>query len=190
MIILHEIYGINNHMLKTEEYWRNRGFDVIIPNFYENNEKFEYQEEKDAYEYFNNIGFNTCVCKVNELIKESKKTYKHIFLIGYSIGATVAWLCSENSECSGIVCYYGSRIRDYIQINPLCPSLVIFASTENSFNVQEIASTIDKADNTEVYILEGKHGFADLFSRNYSSDSEKAGNELVKLFLYRRIKNG
>lgn len=191
IIILHEIYGINKHILNTAEYWRNNGFDVIIPDLYESKKSFDYIEESYAYEYFaKNVGFDTCTKKVNELIKESKKIYEHIFLIGYSIGATVSWICSKNPECSGVVCYYGSRIRDYMDITPAYPTLLIFGSIENSFDVQELADKIKEIDSTEVYILNGNHGFADLFSKHYFSDSEKSANELVKLFLNRRIENG
>ena len=191
IIILHEIYGVNRHILRVAKYWENNGFDVAIPALYETGKSFDYCQASDACEYFvKNIGFNSYTKKVNELIGELKNKYKHIFLIGYSIGATAAWLCSKNSDCSGIICYYGSRIREYINISPFCPSLLIFASTESSFNVQQIAEKIRCIDNTEVYILNGKHGFADYFSENYSIDSEKSANELVKIFLNRRIENG
>ncbi|MDI5811330.1 DUF535 family protein, partial [Salmonella enterica subsp. enterica serovar Anatum] len=42
-----------------------------------------------------------------------------------SVGATLAWLSAASGLCDGVVCYYGSRIRQYLHLAPLCPTLVI-----------------------------------------------------------------
>lgn len=39
--------------------------------------------------------------------------------LGFSFGATVAWLQSGNKKIDSLVGFYGSRIRNYLEINPL-----------------------------------------------------------------------
>ena len=106
-----------------------------------------------------------------------------MYLIGYSIGATIAWLCSgEDIMCDGIIGYYGSRIRDYMSITPKCPVLLIFPTEEKSFNVKELVISLKKW-NVTVHILRGKHGFSDPCSKNYCTQSFEEARILVSSFL-------
>ena len=66
----------------------------------------------------NNVGFNHALRKVKNILLDVRNEYSKIFIIGFRVGATVAWLCSEEKDVDGIVGFYGSRIRDYINIFP------------------------------------------------------------------------
>lgn len=184
IIVLHEIYGINNHIQRVCQRFSNKGFDIICPNLIRLQEPFRNSMEKEAYHHFiNNIGFDTAATQVKEIIKEAKNQYKSIYLVGYSIGATIGWLCSNKEDAlNGIVGYYGSRIRDYLDVVPKCPSLLIYPTEEASFNVKELADTLKK-QNIKTYILEGKHGFANPYSNNYSKESFEISEKLVDDFI-------
>jgi dienelactone hydrolase len=185
IIVLHEIYGVNQHIKKVCEYYRIAGFDVICPNLLNLNQAFEYKDEQEAYQYFmRNIGFNSAAEQVKKLIKQLRPKYKHIFVLGFSIGATIAWLCSNfDNECDGIIGYYGSRIREYVNIEPKSKTLLIFASKEKSFDVTELVSTLNKKKNVNAYMLNGSHGFSDSFSRNYNDKAFSEAQKLVDDFL-------
>ncbi|QAA32209.1 dienelactone hydrolase family protein [Clostridium manihotivorum] len=184
IIVLHEIYGINEHIKTVCKKISSNGYDVICPNLINLPQAFKYSSEKEAYQHFmDNIGFDLATRQVKEVIMEAKKKYKNIFLLGYSVGATVAWLCSEEENmCTGIIGYYGSRIRDYMNITPKCPTLLIFPSEEISFNVEELVNYLNK-DNISAYMLNGKHGFGNPFSKNYCEQSFKEAQKLVDNFL-------
>lgn len=184
IIVLHEIYGINQHIQTVCRRFSMKGYDVICPNLIGVDEPFNYDLQEKAYKHFmSNVGFDSAVRQVKQLIVKAKKHYKHIYLLGYSIGATIAWLCSEEENmCSGIIGYYGSRIRDYRNITPKCSALLIFADKESSFNVQELAVSLKKV-NTYVHILNGKHGFCDPFSENYCVQSFEKAESLAEEFL-------
>jgi len=185
IIVLHEIYGVNSHILEVCEYYKKAGFDIICPNML-NRESFDYVDEEEAYEYFlKNVGFNLASKIVTDLIVQAKQEYKYVFLLGFSIGATIAWLCSDK-ECNGIIGYYGSRIRDYININPKSLVLLIFAAEEKSFNVMEVVAELNKKTNVDVNMLPGKHGFSDPFSIKYYEESDKAAIRLVEKFIKNR----
>ena len=46
--------------------------------------------------------FIACVCTVSYTHLQE---YEQVLLIGFSIGATIAWRCSENPDCDGAVSY-------------------------------------------------------------------------------------
>jgi dienelactone hydrolase len=185
IIVLHEIYGINQHILKVYQYYKLAGFDVICTNLINRDEPFDYDHEEAAYEYFmKNVGFDVASEKVSDLIMQTKQKYKHVFLLGFSIGATIAWLCSGKEPiCEGVIGYYGSRIRNYLNIIPKCPALLIFAAEEKSFNVMELAFILEEKINVETHVLSGKHGFCDPFSNRYDEQLCQEAVELVDDFL-------
>ena len=60
---------------------------------------------------------------------------------------------------------------------------MIFAKEEKSFNVQALVDRLKDTKNVETYVLEGKHGFADPFSKNYLKESEEKSKILVEEFI-------
>ena len=188
ILVLHEIYGINRHISDTVEKFRQMGFDAFCPDFTGLSEPFAYDCGLEAYTHFiKNTGFTDAARQTGLLAALAKKAgYRRIILCGYSIGATVAWLCSREQNVDGVICYYGSRIRDYAGINPACPALLIFPSHEESYDVKSFAASISKPG-VQVITAEGRHGFADRYSPNYNEASCLQAEELVTFFIQNRL---
>lgn len=112
------------------------------------------------------VGFTAAMLQIKSLVYDLMDDYQKVFIIGFSVGATVSWLCSEIKGVHGIVGYYGSRIRDFTEIMPKCPALLFFPENEKSFNVDTLISRLNKK-NIELRKLNGEHGFGDPFSIKY-----------------------
>lgn len=181
IIVIHEIYGINQHIKNFCALLSKQDFDVICPNLLEREQPFDYFEEKIAYfNFMENIGFSIAVQKIMNLLLGVKNEYQKIYIIGFSVGATIAWLCSEEECLDGVVGYYGSRIRNYTQIMPLCPIILFFPQEEQSFSVDELILKLNKEKNIEIYKYFGQHGFSDPFSSKFNEkSSQNAFNEML-----------
>ncbi|CAH0312109.1 Carboxymethylenebutenolidase [Peribacillus sp. Bi96] len=106
IIVIHEIYGINQHIQGFCELLSKQNFDVICPHLLAQETPFAYSQEEEAYHYFmKNVGFSGALQKIKNIISDVKDEYQKIFIIGFSLGATVAWLCSEEESVDGIVGY-------------------------------------------------------------------------------------
>lgn len=183
LVVVHEIYGLNSHMKGICESLAEQGFDVICPNLLSRKTPFPYSEEEMAYQYFiNNVGFARGCQEVIEIVNEAKKKYRRVILIGFSVGATLAWLCSEHEGVDGIVGYYGSRIRNYTEITPKCPALLFFPQEEPSFQVDELIFAL-KRKGTAAYKFEGLHGFSDPYSAKYKEQSAQQAFSLMMDFI-------
>jgi dienelactone hydrolase len=180
-IHLHEIYGINQHIKNFCDLLSKQDFDVICPNLFEREQPFDYSEEGIAYlNFMENVGFTDAVHKLTKILLDVRNKYKKIYIIGFSVGATVAWLCSEEECIDGVVGYYGSRIRNYTQIVPRCPTILFFSQEEQPFNVDELISNLDKK-NIVIYKYFGQHGFSDPYSTKFNEKSaQNAFNEMLK----------
>lgn len=183
IIILHEIYGINPHIQEVCESYHALGYDVYCPNLISANKPFSYLHQQEAYEHFHNHGGFAISNQITELLAQIRPQYKAVFLIGFSIGATIAWICSASGLCSGIVGYYGSRIRDYLTTTPQCASLLFFARHEASFSPEKVTSELNRIPHTQAIILEGHHGFCDTHTPNFCKASAKKAENLTQEFL-------
>ncbi|RZT23576.1 dienelactone hydrolase family protein [Fictibacillus sp. BK138] len=181
VLVIHEIYGINQHMHDFCKLLSDHSLDVICPNLVERDTPFDYSQEEAAYRNFmENVGFGYATQKIKDILSDSKDKYEKIYIIGFSVGATVAWLCSEDDCVTGVVGYYGSRIRNYVDLTPQCPTILFFPQEEQSFDVEDLISTLDKK-NIEIHKFNGKHGFSDPYSPNYNGESaEKAFSKMVR----------
>lgn len=174
IIVIHEIYGINEHITEVCQALSEQGYDVICPNLIERDKPFQYIEEELAYRHFmDHVGFARGAAEIHSLLLNLRDTEKKIFIVGYSIGATIAWLCGSEKNVSGVACFYGSRIRDYRDTIPKCHSILFFPQTEPSFHVDVLVTKLKQHQSIEIHRYEGQHGFSDPFSLKYNEQSAK-----------------
>lgn len=185
IVVLHEIYGVNKYIISVCKYYKGLGYDVVCPNLLNTAKTYSYEEEQEAYKNFvENVGFKAAAEKVKSLILKLKKEYNKVFLLGFSIGATIAWILSDEDKlCHSITGYYGSRIRSYKQINPRCKALLIFSEDEKSFSIDELIGSLKEKKNVQIHVLKGSHGFNDKFSKKYNELSYEKALSLVTDFL-------
>lgn len=176
ILVLHEIYGINSPISGICNMLAEGKNDVLCPNLLLPNQTFNPGEEAAAYSSFmQNIGFNAAQQQVEKLSLEIQKDYKYRFILGYSIGATLAWLCSQRGGLyNGAAGFYGSRIRDYKDVVPKCPVLLFFPRREESFNVDHLIHELSDKDNTSIVQVNALHGFANPLSGTYCPEASDA----------------
>lgn len=181
IIVLHEIYGINEFIDGQCQDFRNAGFDVFCPNIIDR-PPFSYEKFEEAYAYFRkNIGFEVYK-KVSAFVSKLKQKYDKVFIIGFSVGATIAWRCCENPLCSGITSCYGSRIRDYTNLIPACPVLLLFAK-EDSFDVRAVTCQLQNKPHLSIMEFDAEHGFLDSLSKHFDFQQSKRAEETIAHFM-------
>lgn len=185
IIVLHEIYGINQHIQQYCEMLSQQGFDVFCPNLLDRQEPYEYTQDQVAYVNFvEDVGFCNAVTKVKQLVEDIRNRYEHIFAVGFSVGATVAWICSRDQPFAGVIGYYGSRIRDYLDLHPQCPVLLFYGQSEKSVDVDQLANALQSKENITIQKLEGEHGFADPYTPKYKETEARKAWTGVLRFIY------
>lgn len=180
--VLHEIYGRNEFIKDVCAKYYEEGFDVYCPNLLAAKEKFSYEEAAEAYSYFiNEIGFDVYK-EILLFIQQLKASYKKVIVVGFSIGATIAWRCCESTYCDTIIACYGSRIRDYIHLEPKCHTFLMFAE-HDSFDVNSLCEQLQMKSNIKILKLDAHHGFLDKYSKHYNPEKAKTFNEQRKIWL-------
>ena len=147
ILLIHEIYGVNDHMKFVKQELSKLEADIICPNLLSRDVPYRYEEEDMAYQNFvQNIGIDEGSRQINNMLTQLKQEYEEVGVIGFSVGATISWLCSENNLCDFVIGCYGSRIRDYINRRPVCPTLLIFPAEEQTFNVDSLINSLEQKE--------------------------------------------
>lgn len=132
IIVLHEIYGINPFMHAVCQKYHSLGYDAYCPNLLGRSEYFPYDRQDIAYAHFIKHGGFDRNSLVTDLCESIRREYKQIFLLGFSVGATLAWISSASGIFDGAVCHYGSA---YQRPPATYPVLSRFASLRRSGGV-------------------------------------------------------
>lgn len=96
VVVLHEIYGVNQHIKDICRELSRHDFDVFALNMLQTEKVFDDDQEDLAYNnFFQNIGFEAAFNQVSLFLRNIRNQYNRIFVVGFSVGAAVAWLCSK-----------------------------------------------------------------------------------------------
>ncbi|HEI6966057.1 TPA: dienelactone hydrolase family protein [Yersinia enterocolitica] len=181
VVLLHEIYGINDHIRRIRDEWLGREFDVYTPALFPHMTPFGYAQQDEAYRHFSeNVGLNPI--SVVSLLSELRKKYTRLLVMGYSVGATLAWLAARNGLCDGVICYYGSRIRQYSDFAPSCPALVIIARYEPAFDTVVMQQELQKFPSVQCAMFDAYHGFCDADNPVFDDGLERQASAKVSTF--------
>lgn len=185
IIVVHEIYGLNDHIKGVCKRLKKLNYTVISPNLLGEEMLYTYSEEDRAYLYFvNKIGFNEAAYQIKKLARELRSEYTELYIVGFSVGATIAWLCSnEGNLFTGVIGFYGSRIRDYLNIMPACDTLLFFPKKEKSFNTNDMIKCLEEKTNVHIVKVNSNHGFTDQSNSEYSQEDSELCFEIMENFI-------
>lgn len=111
------------------------------------------------------------------------RRYRPDALVGFSAGATAAWIASADPACRNLrlaILFYGSRIRDFRHLRPCCPVRLYFAEHEEAFDAGRLARELAAAGmETEIFVG-CRHGFMNPLSPGYDADARQVGLDLAR----------
>lgn len=181
VVLLHEIYGINSFIKEIEGRIQQFPADTLCVDLNEQR-VFSYEQTEEAYGWYMKCAGFRKIDDLTEKISHLRKQYKKIYVLGFSVGATNAWLLSQSAECDGVICCYGSRIRDYHAVEPRCKTLLLFAK-HDSFDVENVVKELKNKKQVDVVTFPASHGFLDPYNQKYDVIYAKQAERLIKDFL-------
>ncbi|KGJ93372.1 hypothetical protein [Thalassotalea sp. ND16A] len=141
-----------------------------------------FSDETQAYAHFiEHVGFDGYLAK---LLKIIESTSAQMTLIGFSVGASAIWQMSEKLSASKVkraVCFYGSQIRNYTDINPQFEIDLVFPKSEPHFDVLTLEAMLANKTNVSTFRVEYLHGFMNQCSTNYHEVGYRALVEMLCL---------
>lgn len=198
IVLLQEIFGVNQHIRNVADQYAADGYVVIAPDlFWRAGARIElgYDEAgwKRAVELYSAIDFDKAQSDVAATLKVLRAhegtAGQKIASLGYCFGGKLSFHTAANGLVDAAVAYYGGGIQDSLdraeQIK--VPVLMHFGSVDSHIPneaVQSIAERFEGNDAVEIHVYQGaEHGFNCNHRSSYSQRpaAEAHGNTLVFL---------
>jgi dienelactone hydrolase len=175
LLIATDIFG---HTPEVQEFTRLLGGTARIVSPY-GDDRPRFASEMEAYAAFT---MRTSITKYAALLCAKLRERPVDLAVGFSAGASALWLCLAETTSRlprRAELYYGSRIRDHALLRPCCPTRLIFAAQEASFDPLELARRLCALGHNAEVVPGSAHGFMNPLSTGY--DKVLAAKETRRL---------
>jgi dienelactone hydrolase len=170
LVVASDIFGVTPQLQELASALAPSYASVRIVDPYAG-QQMGFQEESDAYEYFQ---AGCTISRYADLIAEAVDASGQADLLGFSVGAAAAWSISDRPVARRIrqvTCFYGSRIRDMLHIDPLCPVTLIFPRMEAQFDVEPLIAAVSQKTAVTCVRTPYLHGFMNGRSGNFNQSA-------------------
>lgn len=129
-------------------------------------------DEDEAYSCFQKTcGLTRYAQKVLEVTKNKSDA---TLLLGFSVGAAAIWKISHRDEFHNptkMIGFYGSQIRNQLNINPRIEINLFFPKSENHFDVTALLDEVSVKKHVHCFQTNYLHGFMNQKSKNFSAEA-------------------
>ncbi|MRW87687.1 dienelactone hydrolase family protein [Pseudoduganella sp. FT26W] len=174
IVLLQEIFGVNQHIRNVADQYAADGYVVIAPDlFWRHGARIElgYDEAgwKRAVELMQATDFATAQQDIGATIKVLRGLdavgNEKIATVGYCFGGRLSYHTAANGLVDAAVAYYGGGIQNSLNRAPeiKVPVLMHFGAADSHIPqeaVKSIAEAFDSNEQVEIHVYEGaEHGF-------------------------------
>ncbi len=142
LIIAADIFGRTLELEEIASSLGNEYADAIIIDPYEG-QLHDFGEESEVYAFFTEkCGLKRYTEKLSGCLD---KVSAAATLVGFSVGATAIWSIVGDERFapgSRAACFYGSQIRDMVDVQPAWPTELIFPDAEPHFSIVDLMRSV------------------------------------------------
>ncbi|WP_116043255.1 dienelactone hydrolase family protein [Amycolatopsis palatopharyngis] len=185
LVIAHEILGLNAHIERMRDRFARYSCDVHTPALFEDpTRRFRHDEQRAAVGYLRRTGgVDAMAGRLIGVAESLRPRYRRVLALGFSAGATASWIAANSGVFDAVVCLYGSRIRDHLDLRPACPCLSLFAAVEPGFSPRRVAAGLAGTRNVTAEVYDCGHGFCDKDNANHDGDAAEHALTRAAAFL-------
>lgn len=193
LVMIQEIFGVNQHMRKTSDGYAAEGYHVIAPAMFDRVGKdiqLGYTEADIAKgrEIRGKINWDQILADVGgakDALRGSGKTG----IIGYCFGGSVAWLgATRFNDFAASVCFYGGQIAQFAEEKPNCPVQMHFGETDHAIPLSDLGKIrAAQGAKVELQVYPAGHGFNCDERGSWHEPSAKLARERAVAFLRQHV---
>jgi carboxymethylenebutenolidase len=164
LVVVQEIFGVNNHIRSITERFANEGYLAIAPAMFDRYRRdFETGYGPDgmaeAMAIVPKIDIEKALLDVGAANADVKAVGK-VGIVGFCFGGTVAWLAACRLEFDAASCYYGGRIASLAQEQPKCPVIMHFGAKDAHIPLSQVDAIRAAQPTVSVHVYDADHGFS------------------------------
>lgn len=175
VLIITDVFGHTPAIASLQRYL---GLPCLVVSPFEAD--FSVHNEQQAYQAFLAAGgVQAYSIKLREFVRQQPQL-RHV--VGFSAGASAWWLsCAEYAHAlQSASLFYGSRIRDHLDIQSVCNTHCIFAEQENAYQPQLLVQALRQRGHQAEVAIGTKHGFMNPYSAGFSLKAQTLYLEFLR----------
>ena len=190
VIVIQEIFGIDEHVRRDVDRWATLGFEAVAPGLYERREPgFTAHHDEDGIK----AGIVHAMASPREQVladlaacRDYLSPRGKVCVVGYCYGGSYTWLAA--GEVGGLAAassYYGSMVQANAALKPMCPTIVHLGRLDAGIPADAVKEAVEAANpDVQVYIYEDAgHGFINEDpARHAAPSAELARKRTLELF--------
>lgn len=176
LVILHAIWGVTPHIRELSDTLAEQGYEVIAPALFDAADAPfpDANSEPAVLDARMSLGEMTgwgvsALPRVQTCIEALEGP---VFAMGFCYGGTTAWLAAARCEgLSGVSCFYGGDIIQYVDETPKVPTALHFGKTDPMIPMTDVEAIREAHPDLPVYVYDAGHAF--VAPNGYHADSAK-----------------
>ncbi len=201
LILLQEIFGINQHIRELADLYAEEGYVVLAPDLFWRMQPgielgFSEDDFKTALGYYQRFDTNQAILDTGDALRALRANPRcsgEVGAVGFCLGGKLAWLAAARLPFDAAVGYYGVAIEEHLAEakSIRCPIALHFAS-EDKFVPAAARAAIKQAlagnDQAETYVYLGAdHAFNNWQRDTYHRPSASLAHSRTISLLRRAI---
>ncbi len=163
LVVVQEIFGVNQHMRAVSERLAKFGYRVLCPALFDRAERgVELGYDQEGMQ--RGVALRSQIAEADTLldIEAAAAAFngKPTGIIGYCFGGRVAWWgATRTNSFKAAVCWYGGGIGAFKDEKPHCPVQLHFGERDTHIPMSEVAEIKAARPEVEVFTYDADHGF-------------------------------
>lgn len=198
IVLIQEIYGVNEHIRSVADGYAKDGFAVIVPALFDRFErglelKYEGDDQKRAFDLYQKLKPEVSILDVAAAYEAVAHLGKGIGVVGFCFGGLMSWLTATRGEDlkmqpSCCVGYYPGGIGAVASEEPSCPVMLHFGTEDTHIGQDQIEAVRAAHPEVETFVYEGAgHAFNRDIASTYRPASAALARERTLAFLKTHI---
>lgn len=173
IVLLQEIWGVNDHIRTVAEQYAQAGFVVFAPDVFWRltprlSLNYDEQGNEKAFDCYGKVDFDQAVTDIVaavDLLKARPEVTGKVAVMGYCMGGMLAYRVAAATEVDAAVCYYGGGIVKHLDEADKVTAPIIFhhGALDESIppaDVEQIKQAFTDHSNATFYDYpQAGHGF-------------------------------
>lgn len=186
LILLHEIFGINDYMRTMAQEFADAGYLVVVPDLFARQEKdvelaYTGTDFEHAIKLRDGLDFTAVLEDISAAVSWGHRTGRgtgSVGSLGYCLGGGLSFLASAKLDLDCAISYYGVGVQERIAAAPKIENPILFHFAENDHYCppearQLIEASFTDTQEAEFHVYPGTgHAFA-TYGRNSYDPSAK-----------------
>jgi carboxymethylenebutenolidase len=178
VIVLQEIFGIDQYIRADVERWAKAGYEAIAPSLYDRRE-YAFTAGHGPEGLTAGVAHARATPLDQALgdiaaCRDFLAGRGKVCVVGYCYGGSLTWLAAGKLEgLAAASSYYGSLVAANAALRPMCPTIVHLGRTDPGIKADEVEKVVQEHNpEVPVYIYEGAgHGFNNESPERYSAEA-------------------